>query len=475
MALEKLKSKLKIINFYLFYEVLVNFGVGIFVFSFSTLMAQVFKLTEMVINKGFGLGDTVKFLGFLIPSLLMFVIPMALLLGILIALGRMCADGEIIALKASGVSLSQIYRPILVVSVMAFLISNFFTLYLGPKANLSLKRLVFDIARTKAEVGIKERVFNSDFEGLMLYVNRVPPSGGKLEGVIVSDTRQTKEPSTIVAKEGYLISNPEKLEVTLQLKNGSLHRLNPKDKSYQKIDFATYNLKLNLQEEATGKTGLEKKRKEMSVTELWHLSQKYKGNPRKYYPALTDLHSRFAIPFACLVFGALAVPLGIFLPRTGRAYGFVISLLVILIYYILFSLGENLGNLGVIHPMVAMWFPNLFFFLLAIYFFQKTKAESSIVVLEKLAWYLEIIKSKIHYFLEGAKPEDEDSLASIIWDINNATKEGLMLRLGISEKKAEAIIYYRESHGGIKEINELKKVRGINEKTFNQIKENLLG
>ncbi|MCX8011548.1 MAG: LptF/LptG family permease, partial [Desulfobacterota bacterium] len=258
-------------------------------------------------------------------------------------------------------------------------------------------------------------------------------------------------------------------------RNGSLHRFNPKDKKYQKMDFKTYNLNLNLQEETTGKTKAEKKRKEMSVMELWHLSQKYKGNTRKYYPALTVFHSRFAIPFACLVFGLLAVPLGIFLPRTGRAYGFVISLIVILIYYILFSLGENLGNLGVIHPMLAMWFPNLFFLLISIYLFKKTKAESSIVFLEKLAWYLEIIKNKIHYLLEGSKPEDPESLASIIWDINNSSKEGLMLRLGIGEKKAEAIIAYRESQGGIKEINELKKVRGISEKTFNHIMENILG
>jgi len=218
MVLNKFKPKIKIIDLYLFKEILTAFGVCVFIFTFTTLMGQVFKLTEMVINKGFGFVATLMFLGFLLPSLFMFVIPMSLLLGILTTLGRMSTDGEIIAFKASGISLSQIFRPILMVSLIAFFASNFFTLYLSPKANYSLKKLIFDVAKTKAEVGLKERIFDSDFEGLTLYVNQIASSDGKLEGVLVSDTRQAEDPSTIVAKEGYLIPNPEKLEMTL-LKN----------------------------------------------------------------------------------------------------------------------------------------------------------------------------------------------------------------------------------------------------------------
>ena len=473
MDWHKFKPKTKIINLYLFKETVVNFGVCIFIFTLTTLMGQIFKLTEMVINKRFGFWDTLQLLGLILPSLLMFVIPMGLLLGILTTLGRMSTDGEIIAFKASGFSLSQIFRPILVVSLFAFLISSIFTLYLSPQANHTLQKLIFDIAKTKAEVGIKERIFNSDFEGLTLYVNRTPPQGGKLEGIIVSDTRQAEEPSTILAKEGYLIPNPEDLEVTLQLKNGSLHRLSQKNKKYQKINFDTYNLKLNLQKASTEKTS--SKRKEMSTSALWHLAMKNKSNNAKYYPILVDLHSRFAIPFACLVFGVLAVPLGIFLPRSGRAYGFVISLIVILFYYILFSFGENIGSLGIVQPMISIWFPNLFFFLVAIFLFKKTKTESSIMILEKLAWYMEILKTKIRSFTEGAKPEETDSLSSVIWDINNSSKESLMLKLGVGEKRATAIIAYRDTHGGLKRLEELKEVKGISDKTFHTILENLLG
>lgn len=458
-------------NFYLFKEVLIYFGTCFLIFTFTILMSQVFKLTELVMNKGFGIWETIKFIGFIVPSLFIFIIPMSLLLGILTALGRMSADGEIIAFKASGVSLSQIFRPILIVSFIAYLITNFFTIYLSPQAGYALKKLIFDIAKTKAEVGIKERIFNSDFEGLMLYVNRIPPQEKLLEGILISDTRQTDDPSAIIAQEGYLIPNPEELEIILQLKNGSIHRLNQKKKSYQKIDFDTYNLKLNLQGASTDKNGMEKKRKEMSIMELWDLAAQNR-NQKDYYPILVDLHSRFSIPFACLVFGLLGVPLGIYSPRAGKAYGFVVSLIIILIYYIFFSFGKNIGSLGIIHPLIAMWFPNVLFLFLSLYFFKKAKTESSLMILEKLAWYLELIKTKLRNLMEGTKSEENEH-SSILWDINTSSKEGLMLKLGIGEKRAAAIITYREAHGGLKELEELKNIRSINEKTFNKIKKTL--
>jgi len=474
MVLNKFKPKIKIIDLYLFKEILTSFGVCIFIFTFTMLMGQVFKLTEMIINKGLGFVATLMFLGFLLPSLFMFVIPMSLLLGILTTLGRMSADGEIIAFKASGISLSQIFRPILLVSLIAFFISNFFTLYLSPKANYSLKELIFDLAKTKAELGIKEKIFDSDFEGLTLYVNQIDSTDGKLEGVLVSDTRQAKDPSTIVAKEGYLVPNSKELEMTLQLKNGSIHRLTQKKKSYQKIDFETYSLILNLQDSSEGPANMKKQSREMSFQELMQFATQQKGNKEKYYDTLVELHSRFSTPFACLVFGFLAVPLGIFSPRTGRAYGFVISLIVILLYFILFSLGENIGGLGIVHPIIAMWAPNVFLLLLSFYLFRKVKSESPILVLEKFTSYLEIIKNKFRRITEGTKSEKLDYPHSLLWEINNSTKDDLMVKLGIEEKRAEAIIAYREAQGDLQDIEELKKIKGISDKTFNKIVENLL-
>ncbi len=327
-----------------------------------------------------------------------------------------------------------------------------------------------------------------------------PPHSNRLKGVLISDTRQTDAPSTIIAKEGYLIPHPQDLELLLYLKNGSIHRLNKKQNTYQKIDFKTYNLNLNLQNSESKKNGRVKKKREMSVIELSDFAAEYKDQ-KKRYPILVELHSRFAIPFACLVFGLLSVPLGVHSPRSGKSYGFVIGLILILLYYIFFSVGKNLGSTGVLHPFVSMWMPNLLFLFCAFYLFKKGQAESPIFILEKLSWSIDLIKTRLHAIMEGNLPDESADLSilqesadlsilqesadlsilqesadlSILQDINTNNKEELMLKLGIGKKRADAIIDYREKHGVITSLEGLKKVRGIGEKTFAKIKKNIIG
>lgn len=461
---------LGIINRYVFTETLGNFGVCIFIFTLTLLMSQIFKLTELVINKGFGLGETLTFIGYFIPSLLVFIIPISLLLGILITLGKMSTDGEVIACKASGISLLQILRPIFIVSILAYVITNLFTIYLAPKANYAMKELVFDVARNKAEIGLKERIFNSDFEGLTIYVNHLAPKTNRLKGVLISDSRKADEAATIIAEEGYLVPKSQELLLTLHLINGAIHRFGHKQETYQKIDFKTYNLNLDLQNAEPETAGHAKKRKEMSLPELINAVTHRQGDRENYTSLLVELHGRFAIPFACLVFTLLGVPLGVSSPRSGRSYGFVVGLAVILLYYILFSFGKNLGSTGVLSPPVAMWMPNTLFFIGAVYLFKKGQSESPVRLLEQLAWVIEILKSKTRGLMEGEVPEAPDH-HSILQDINRGSKEELMLKLGIGENKAAAIVAYREHHGGILSLEELKEIRGIGEKTINKIKE----
>lgn len=457
----------RILSHYLFFEVLGTFGICLMVFTGTILTGQVFKVTELVINKGFGLWETLQFILFLAPSLLMIVTPMSLLLAILVTLGRMSADNEVIAFKASGVSLTQMFKPILVVSVIGYLLTSLFTLYLAPNASYSLRKMVFDVARTKAEVGIKERIFNSDFEGLMIYVDRAPDGGKRLEGILLSDTRQSSEPATIIAHSGYLIPNPETLELTLHLEHGSIHRLTDKSKTYQKIDFSVYELVLDVQKALPAASGKGKKPKEMSTSELWKTIAP--GDDRdKHNALLVELANRFATPFACLVFALLGVPLGIHSPRAGRSFGFMLSLLVILFYYVFFTLGENLGRLGRVPPFIAGWIPNVFFFLVSFYLFRKAKAESPVLVIEQMARVAELVQQRIRR-LKGEALPDDAAVASVLHSLNCAGVEELATRLGIGGRQASILVKYRERAGGIKDLEEVRTIRGLGEATYARI------
>lgn len=478
--MNKLRSifEIGIINRYLFTETLTNFGICILVFTLTALMSQIFTLTEMVINKGLSLQDTFILILFFVPSLLFFVIPISLLMGILITLGRMSSDMEVIAWKASGISLRQIFRPVLIVAFVAYLITTMLTVYVSPEASQALKRHLFNIARTKAEVGLKQRIFNTDFGITMIYVNEILPQTHRLTGVLISyaDPARNEEPATIVAQEGYFVSRPEKLELMLFLTNGSIHSLNRKSNEYQEINFTEYTLNIDLQQPDTPGKKKKRKKEEILSHELLDQAISYFSDERNEdaFSLLVEFHSRIAIPFMCILFGVIGVPLGVYSPRTGRSYGFVVGLFVMLLYYVLFSFGKNLGSTGVVPPSIAIWVPNLIFLALAVYIFRKAATESPILLLDNLSRVMESVQRKFILLTEGRSPKDP-VLSTLLEDLNEDNEQALSLKLDIDLTLAEKIVAYRQQQGGIRGIEDLRNVPGIDETNYKQIKENTVG
>ena len=171
---------------------------------------------------------------------------MAVLLGTLITFGRLSGDSEIIAFKASGVSLYQLFFPIAIFSISAYLLTALLVSYGLPWGTMGFKATLYKIAQTKADIEIKERVFNDIFDGLVVYVDKVPIQGKRMEGILIYDERDQGNINTIFAKEGFLSSNPTSQEVILRLFDGDIHRFDPKGNVYQKIKFDAYDLKLEL-------------------------------------------------------------------------------------------------------------------------------------------------------------------------------------------------------------------------------------
>jgi len=236
----------KIIYRYIFKEIAYPFVIILGILTFVLLMGKILQIMDLVINKGVSLLSIIKIIFFLLPSFMMFTIPIALLISILIAMGRLSSDNELIALKSSGISLLQIFYPAAVASVLAFCFSILISYFLVPHSNFATKRLLFNIVRQNATINIKEKVFNSDFKDFLIYADKIPVNKNYLEGVIVSDNRIINEPNTILAQKAYLVSDPDSLTVKLRLENGSIHTVSSDLKNYRKIDFASYDIYLSL-------------------------------------------------------------------------------------------------------------------------------------------------------------------------------------------------------------------------------------
>jgi lipopolysaccharide export system permease protein len=364
-------------------------------------MDKILKLIELIVTRGVSFSKILMILLFISPSFLVFTIPMAFLLGTLLSFGRLSGDSEITAFKASGVSLYQLFLPISILSMIAYLFTSFLVFYGLPWGNRGFMSTIYLIAQSKADIEIKERVFNDVFDGLVVYVDKVPIQGKRIEGVLIYDERDKEKVNTIFAKEGFLNSNPKSQEVVLRLLSGDIHRFEPKTKVYQKMKFDTYDLKLEL-----GKTfaamGKKLKEHEMSIDEIKEKIEKMKQKGEDTTGQEVELHKRYAIPFACIVFGLIGVPLGIQPRRSARSYGFILGILILMTYYMSLTASEILAMRKTIPPFLAGWTPNLLFSGLGVYLLVKTAKESPFKPLIWLTTGLDFIRQKWKGLFENA-------------------------------------------------------------------------
>jgi len=369
----------KILNRYIAREITIPFLLGLSIFTFIMLMDRLLKLTELVINKGVKLVEIVKLIIYILPSFFTVTIPMAFLLAVLLAFGRLSSDEEITAAKSSGISLIQMMPPVFMLSLIAFAATLFLSVYALPWGNHSFKTGIYDIVKRKADTGlIPGRIIDS-FTGMVLYITEEDKSLGRYKGIVISEKGKGAEENTIVAKEGKVISTPDDLSVTLRLYDGTIHREGGKDPlQYKVINFAVYDITLLMDFGRTQRGDIPKSDRELSITELLARIKEMKQKGRDYNYLLVEFHKKFSIPFACIVFALIGAPLGIQGKRSGKSHGFVISLFLITVYWMFLLVGETLGDRGKIPPFLSMWAPNIVYLIIGIYLLRKVNHESKI-------------------------------------------------------------------------------------------------
>jgi lipopolysaccharide export system permease protein len=354
---------------YVFNEIPPPFLVGMGTFTFVLLMGRFLKLAEMVVEKGVPLGSVLWMIVYLLPSFWLFTIPMALLLAVLLAFGRLSGDSEVTAMKSCGISLYGLLPPPLTFSVLACAACLCVTIWGVPWGNTSFKKLLVEVAQVSAGVVLKEKVFNDAFPGMVIYADTLDQKGQNMGGVIIHDERDPRDPSTIFAKNGSMLADPKAHSLEFHLSNGSIHR-GSEGGGYRLVDFQEYNLRIAL---GSGSTAAYRAEGDMTLDELRHPAPIFDAKAR--LSMLLEYHSRLALPFACLVFTLLAMPLGIQNRRSGKAAGFSLSIGILLLYYIVLSAFRTLGDKALLPPWVACWSPNIIFLLLGIYLFRKAAAE----------------------------------------------------------------------------------------------------
>lgn len=369
----------KTLYLYILKEITVPFVLGFAVFTFVLLMGRFMKLADLVIAKGVPVSDVARLLLYMLPSFSFITIPMAFLLALLLAFGRLSADNEITALKSGGISLYGILTPVFFFAFLAYLATSVITVYALPWGNTAFKTLLYNAINVRVNISLKDQVFNDDFPGLVIYVARYDESNQQISGVLIYDERNAKEPSTIFAQHGMIMTDPKRKALRLRLTDGDIHRMQG-NSNYQLMEFDSYDLSVSFDQKY--KIVPTVNELDMTFNELRHAMTIPGVAPNVLRDLRLEFHRRLAFPFACFVFALIGVPLGLQNRRSGKSSGFSLCLAVLLTYYIVLSIGKSLGQNALVSPALAMWIPNLLFISLGIYLFKKTAAEQRMTIFD---------------------------------------------------------------------------------------------
>ena len=355
------------VNRYVFREMIPPFVVSLILFTFIFLMARILRIADLIVNYGVSLPSMGLLLIYATPSFLVFVFPMSIMMGVLLAFLRLSHDNEVIALKAGGFSVYWLLPPVFVFCLIGCLVTGFFSIYGSPWGRLSSKALVLQTATSNIDIALKERTFIDCFSGVMLYVSQIDTKDNTLMDVFIEDRQTPGMVNTVIAPRGEFLSDPKSLTFQLALFDGMINEVDQKNRTVHSISFDTYDFNLKLSQVLSAREKGRKGRKEMSLGELRQALDTATREDAKYYLTLMEYHQKFSIPFACFVLGLVAVPLGIQSRSAKRSFGMALGLLLFLIYYVLMSVGLVLGETGRCPPVIGMWGPNLVMGVIGLY------------------------------------------------------------------------------------------------------------
>jgi len=349
---------MNILDRYILSELSKVFLIAVFATTALLYMDKFLFMAEMIVNRGVSMVEMMEILLFLSPSLLTLTIPISVLVASVVTFNQFSAHNEWVAMKTTGRSFLHLMRPVFIFSLLTYALANFVMFYALPAGNQAYKQLIFDVIRNRANLDIKPRVFNQDFDNLVLLVEE-RGDDDSMKGIFIADTSRPREPQIISASEGYLFSDPESLKIQLKLKNGTIHEYSARRGDYQTLNFRGYDLTLNMPDTERLERKATVANRDISLAEVRKKIEEYKKEGIPINKPAVELSKKFALPFTCLLFAVFGAPLGVKSSRSGKSASFAMSLVIILLYYVVLIFAQNMGQTGQVNPYLSVWLPNM--------------------------------------------------------------------------------------------------------------------
>lgn len=361
---------------YLATEMLGPFFASFLVMNCVFFLAKLIPFLNFVLDLNIGFADFLRLFSYLFPNIFLYSIPMAAMLGVTIGFARLSSDSEILALKANGISMYQILPPVIMVTALIALLTSYVSIKLIPLSAVSMRQLSYQLLKEKISAGINDHMFTEALGDVVVYVEQIDKISGEWANVWVSDMREVDNPVVTMASTGKMNSSLQNMDVSIVLKNGSLHK--PGNNNAQIIQFDQYQINIPLQLPESSATRLQKSALTMAeLLDEAQLSDNTPGNRR----FLIEFHKRLVLPVGCLMISLIGLPLGLQARPGKKAVGIQAGLAIFILYYILFTFGKTWAENGVLPVWLAMWIPNFLFLGLAIFWIKRIGNEQTLIPL----------------------------------------------------------------------------------------------
>ncbi|MCK5195219.1 MAG: LptF/LptG family permease [Desulfobulbaceae bacterium] len=368
---------------YLLSEMIAPFLASLAILCAILFLGRLLPLLELFIQFAISVPDFIRLCLYMIPNLFIFAIPMASILGVILCFSRMVNDNEMIAIKAAGIGLYRMLPPVIIFATCTTLLTGYAATRLNPAGSIAMKKLLVSLATDKFTKGLTEKQFSEGINDVVLYIDGIDKETGDWQGVYISDNRDKKNPLTIVAASGNVTGHPNNLLLSVQLNNGSIHQA--EGVISQTVQFRNYTLNLSLQNPKVtgGEKGVVSGKKEMSQKQLLAYAKKHGLDSEKSISRMIEYHKRLVLAGGCFILSIMGIPLAMRNRPGQRAIGMPLGLFFFVAYYICITAAKVASEGGV--PVgLAMWAPNIVFFLFTLYLLHRAHREHADDVLDRL-------------------------------------------------------------------------------------------
>ncbi len=406
---------MKILERYILRENFKPFISSLAVVTFVMVLDRLLDLLKVIIDKQLDFITVAVIFGLSLPFMLALTIPMAVLLATIMSFGRLSTDNELIAFKSCGINIFTLMKPTVIAALLLSIFMLYFNDHILPDSNHLLKNKMIQVNYRRPATAIEPGIFN-EMKNITIYVRERIDT--ELYGIIIYNREASKFPATINAAHGTIALSDGGNSMTATLYDGQMHErdarnrdiynirsfrrliLNMPDLGYQMKDVESdYRGDRELDVEAMREIISEHETKISQVkTEIdsltlqisrlenlpqinetenkelnrLHNSERIKNEKLDNYQKKirifeVEIHKKYALAFACLIFVLIGAPVGMMTKSNGVGMAFTVSSFVFMIYYGALTGGEELADKGIVSPWLSMWISNIILGLIGIY------------------------------------------------------------------------------------------------------------